>query len=212
MIERIDATRTLIRRLAGETQPVTRGRRHAPLLAFGIAGLLAFGQVLLLGVRPDLASALAGIGGQKIFAGAAMALCAAIACVEAARPDARAWLGAWLLAGLLAFAAPALLSEASAPTAASLLSDPAGPVCFTTIVAMALVPLAALLAGLRAGAPGSPLVAGIAAGALSGGLAACAYALHCTADTASIASFWYPAAVVASSLLGGLAGSRWLAW
>ena len=212
MTEPVDATRTLIRRLAGEPLPAARMRRRAPSLAVGIAGLLAFGQVLLLGLRPDLATALAGIGGQKIFAGGVMALCAAIACMEAARPDARAWFGAWLLPGLLAFAAPALLSDTALPAAASLLLDPAGPVCFTTIVAIALLPLAALLMGLRIGAPGSPLAAGLAAGALSGGLASCAYALHCTADTTSVASFWYPAAVVAASLLGGLAGSRWLAW
>lgn len=208
-----DATRALIARLTADGVGGAAPRPHALRWAMGIAALLALAPVVLfLGVRADLVPALAGIGGQKVVSGAVTALCACLACREAARPDARAWFWALLLPGVLAYVAPALLADAPLPAGAALLSDPAGPVCFGTILALALLPLAALIAGLRRAAPALPAGAGLAAGMLAAGLAACAYALHCTADTASVASFWYPASVVATALLGGVLGSRWLAW
>lgn len=208
-----DATRALIARLAAEGVADARSRPPALHAAMAIAALLALAPVVLvLGVRADLMPALSGIGGQKVAAGAVTALCAGLACREAARPDARAWSWALLLPGVLAFVAPALLADAPLPTGAALLADPAGPVCFGTILALALLPLAVVLAGLRRTAPAHPAAAGLAAGVLAAGLAACAYALNCTADTASVASFWYPASVVATALLGGMIGSRWLAW
>jgi hypothetical protein len=208
-----ETTRALIARLAAQAGPDARPRPPALPWAMAIAALLALAPVvLLMGVRTDLMPALAGIGGQKVVAGAVTALCAGLACREAARPDARARVWALLLPGVLAFVAPALLAEAPLPAGAALLADPAGPVCFGTIAALALLPLAVLMAGLRRTAPAHPAAAGLAAGALAAGLAACAYALHCTADTAGVASFWYPASVVATALLGSALGARLLAW
>lgn len=213
MNERTHATQALIRRLATEAADTPRWQSRALPLAMTIAALLAFGSVLaLMGVRGDLAAALGGIGGQKVLAGAVMALAAAVCCREAARPDARTWPRAFLFLGLLAFAVPALQGEAALPTWHMLVADPAGPVCFTTILAIAVAPLIVLMAGLRRTAPGRPRLAGLAAGAMAAGLASCAYALHCTADTVTVASFWYPASVVAAAAAGGLLGRRCLAW
>jgi hypothetical protein len=209
----MDATQALIRRLAAEPAGTSRARSLVLPAALAAAALLAFAPVLaLLGVRADLLSALGGLGGQKILAGAVTALGAAICWHEAARPDARTWYTLLLLVGLPAFATPALVSDTHLPAWSSLLSDPAGPVCFTTILVIGLLPLAVLVAALRQAAPGRPVLAGLAAGTLAAGLAACAYALHCTADTVGIASFWYPAGVAAIALSGGLVGARWLAW
>lgn len=213
MSERMDDTQALIRRLSAETAGTGSARSLALPAALLAATLLAFGQVLaLLGLRADFVPSLAGLGGQKILAGAVTALGAALCWREAARPDARTWPVVLLFLGLPAFAAPALVSDTALPDWWSLLSDPAGPVCFMTILAVGILPLAVLLVALRKTAPGSPALAGLAAGTLAAGLAACAYALHCTADTVGVASVWYPASVVAIALLGGLAGWRWLAW
>jgi hypothetical protein len=126
MSERVDATQALIRRLSAETAEAGRAQAFALPVAMALASLLAFGLVVaVLGVRADLVPALAGVGGQKILAGAIAALGAAAYCREAARPDARTWPIALLIPGLLAFIAPALLSDAPLPAWPSVLADPA---------------------------------------------------------------------------------------
>jgi hypothetical protein len=213
MSEPQDTTRAVIARLSVSGAAARDPRVLTLPRAAIVAALLALAPVIfVLGVRADLLSVLGDVGGQKALAGAALAVGAALYCRDAARPDARTWLAVLLLPGLISFVGPALLSDTPLPRGAAVLSDPAGPVCFATILMLALAPLGVLIAGLRNTAPARPFAAGLAAGALAAGLASCAYALHCTADSESVVAFWYPASVATAALFGALIGSRWLRW
>lgn len=84
--------------------------------------------------------------------------------------------------------------------------------CLTTIPLLSLLPVAALFTVLRGAAPTAPALAGAVAGLAGGGLAAAAYAVHCTEDSPLFYVTWYGLAIVIVTLVSALIGSRLLRW
>ena len=85
-------------------------------------------------------------------------------------------------------------------------------VCLVAIPTLAIVPLAAVLAILRSGAPASPALAGGAAGLLAAAAAAALYAFHCFDDSPLFVVTWYALAALPVIALGAVAGHRLLRW
>jgi hypothetical protein len=84
--------------------------------------------------------------------------------------------------------------------------------CLMMIPILSIPPLAVLVAALRAGAPGHPMLTGALAGAAAAGVAATFYASNCTDDSPLFVVTWYPLATAIVVVAGALAGRRWLRW
>ena len=104
-----------------------------------------------------------------------------------------------------------LLAISPAHWAERLVGNYAGT-CLIAIPLLSIVPLAALLIALRAGAPRIPASAGAVAGLLAGALSATLYATHCPDDSPLFVAVWYTLAVSLVTLAGALAGRRVLRW
>jgi hypothetical protein len=85
-------------------------------------------------------------------------------------------------------------------------------ICVANMVLLALPPLAAILFGLRFGAPTRPAPAGAAAGLLAGALSAGLYISHCPDDSPIFVAAWFTLAIAIVTALGALAGARVLRW
>ena len=85
-------------------------------------------------------------------------------------------------------------------------------ICLTAIPVLALAPLVAVLAALRAGAPASPALAGALGGLLAAMAGATLYAFHCFDDSPLFVVTWYTLATIPVVLIGALAGTRLLRW
>lgn len=84
--------------------------------------------------------------------------------------------------------------------------------CLLSIPLLALPMIGAGLLALRRGAPIQPAQAGLWVGLGAGGMAAAVYALHCTDDAALFHMTWYSTGILATGLLGGVLGTRFLHW
>lgn len=84
--------------------------------------------------------------------------------------------------------------------------------CLTVIPALSIVPLVGFVAALKRAAPASPGLAGALAGLCAGAIGATLYASHCIDDSPLFVMTWYSIAIGLVTLLGYLAGRRWLAW
>jgi hypothetical protein len=84
--------------------------------------------------------------------------------------------------------------------------------CLAMVPMLAAVPLAATLYCLRQAAPANPMRAGAVAGLVSGGLAACIYALHCTDDSPLFVALWYTLGVLIVSGVGAALAARLARW
>lgn len=84
--------------------------------------------------------------------------------------------------------------------------------CMTVIPTLAIVPLLAFFAALKRAAPANPGLAGALAGLAAGAIAATLYASHCTDDSPLFVIIWYPLAIGLVTVVGYLAGRRWLVW
>ena len=80
------------------------------------------------------------------------------------------------------------------------------------MVILSLPVTAALLFGLRYGAPTRPMMAGAGAGLLGGAVAASIYISHCPDDSPIFVAAWFTLAIVIATGIGALAGSRVLRW
>lgn len=124
------------------------------------------------------------------------------------------------LALVVAAAAPAIMLAA---LAAELMTVPRSEwllrlagvhwyICLMNMVLLALPMLAAILFGLRFGAPTRPALAGAAAGLLSGALSATLYISHCPDDSPIFVAAWFTLAIAIVTGIGALAGGRVLRW
>lgn len=84
--------------------------------------------------------------------------------------------------------------------------------CMGVIPVLSLMPLAVLLAALRAGASTAPRRTGALAGLLAGGIGALFYAAHCPDDSPLFVATWYTIAIGFVTAAGALAGPRVLRW
>ena len=84
--------------------------------------------------------------------------------------------------------------------------------CLLSISFLSLAPLGGAFYALRRGAPLRPGFAGAAAGLLASALAAMLYAFHCPDDSPLFGAIWYSAAIALVTVVGMIAGRRFLRW
>jgi hypothetical protein len=209
-------TDDLIGRLAADLAPADPWRVERRVVAAAVGGLALSLAVILatLGARPDLPATLTtGAGLLKFLGGGMAAMLAVRLGCRLSRPGLRPIFCPTTLAlalGVGALGAGAVLTEPSAPSLGAILR--AAPPCTWSIVALSVVPLAAALAALRAGAPERPALAGAAAGLGAGAVGALGYAVWCPADDPAYVAVAYGAALAASAVIGGAAGRFALRW
>jgi hypothetical protein len=211
-------TDALIAMLARGSPGVVPGAVERRLGATAAAGLaLALLAVLaLLGARADLAAAvqLPMFWGKLMVPLAVGALSWATVRRLASpgrRPGAAPVLAMALIASLWALAAVDV-AAAPAPSRPPLILGTSALPCVTLIALLSLPTLVALFVALRGLAPTRLPAAGAAAGALAGGVAAFAYALHCTEMTLPFMAIWYVLGMAIPTGLGALLAPRWLRW
>lgn len=186
-----------------------------PALALALA-VAVLAVWVALGFRDDL---LASLG--DLFSVMRFVLTAALGglgvrlALVLARPEGRSLARLWPVAVPVA-AALGLLVLAYGSTPAEgrqmALVGKTMTTCLVTIPLLSVLPVAAILAGLRRGATTSPALAGFAAGLGGSGLAAMAYALHCTEDSPLFYVTWYGLAIGGVTLAATLIGARVLRW
>jgi hypothetical protein len=211
-------THELIEALAADTGRVPTGALQRRLGLTTLAGA-AIALVLVLAwlkLRPDLGQAMGGgFFWIKALYTAALGLAGLWATARLAQPDvparpafliAFAAVAAFAIVGLIQF----LPMDAQARMAT--LRGVSWQVCSRNIVILAAPMLALSLWMLRWMAPTQPALAGFAAGAFSGGVAATVYGLHCPEATFVFVALWYTLGVVASGLIGAVAGRFVLRW
>jgi hypothetical protein len=210
-------TDDLIRALAqdGATRPPSLAWRLTTALVAGGAVAVAL-FALILGVRPDVVSALHTWRYVfKVLVAMTLSACALWACLRLAHPD-RSFRDVLVVLAI----APALLLlgigyELATVPSAQWYARAAGTnalLCLTAIPALSIASLVATLAALRTGAPRSPTASGAAAGLLAGALAATLYATHCPDDSPLFVAIWYPLAVALVALSGAALGRHVLRW
>lgn len=185
----------------------------------GLALLLAAGSaaaILLFGLAPraDLAAA-----AQTVLFGLKIALTATLVVAMLAmlkasfRPEAELPLAVLAVpACILLFAIGHELATQLPADYSSRLIGQNARLCLVWIPLMSLVPLAAFLTVLKAGAPAHPARAGAIAGLAAGSVAALFYALHCSDDSPLFVATWYTLALALVATTGALLGRRLLAW
>lgn len=209
-------TDNLIDALVADRMPRGKSLRWAlaaALLAGGLVSLVFF--LATLGVRADIEAALGTWRFELKVGLVLLALALAFSlCIALSRPVAPAHPARRLLP-LAALAVLAVAIELLALPAVSWTSRLVGSnalVCLVAIPTLAIVPLATVLAILRAGAPSSPTLAGGAAGLLAAAAAAALYAFHCFDDSPLFVVTWYALAALPVVALGAVAGNRLLRW
>ncbi len=210
-------TDELIRALAADREP----SGPAPALALALAGLAGFVVSVvifhwLVPLRPNLGDALVSYPFMlKPIEMGILVVAASLLLLRLASPGASVGRVIWLAGLVPAIMAGGLLVELVTVPRVQWLDRLAGEhwsICVMNMVILSLPMLAALLAGLRYAAPTRPAVAGAGAGLLAGAVAASIYISHCPDDSPLFVAAWFTLAIVISTALGAMAGSRILRW
>jgi len=211
-------TENLIRALAadGRLSSLSLVQTLGLWLLPGIAISVAI-YAALLGVRPDLSSALRD-DPRVFFKIALMLLLAALVLpltLQLIRPgvSVRGKLSMLMIVPLLMLVAILLELHAfpESEWGSRLLGHNAA-VCLVSIPLLGLAPLGVLLTALRNGASSRPGWAGAAAGVLAGAIGATLYATHCPDDSPFFVAVWYSLGIAFVTFIGYLAGRRVLRW
>ncbi|MGE0282905.1 MAG: NrsF family protein [Rhizobiaceae bacterium] len=210
-------TDDLIQALSADGQAAGMPMDRAWMLAVGAAIVLAaVAFFAMLGMRPDIASAMETVRFLFKFVVTGVLAGSALAVIQAAsRPEG---MGRKTL-GLLALA-PALLVGGIVLEMMVMPTDQwVGRLvgnnyllCMTFIPLIGLAPLVVFLAVLRHGAPARPGLAGAVAGIFAGGVAATFYAAHCADDSPMFVATWYSLAIALLAVVGAVGGrilARW---
>lgn len=211
-------TDELISLMATSNQPVDTGwLRRATWLAALLAMIAATIAVLLtLGARRDLAGAWATapvLG--KVLLGASVAGIALAVFQRSLRPglSPRGHLSLILLPIAAAvLSALVVLAQAPAGEWASFTFGRSWQACLIAVVLYGLIPLTAMIAVARRGAPVDLRLTGAAAGIASAALATIAYSVHCPEDTIPFIASWYPLAMGIMAAVGAFAFPRFVRW
>lgn len=209
-------TEDLIDALARNVEPAPPPRplrRAAYAVAPGLAVALLI-LAVLIGVRPDYASAMPAL---LMKAGASAVLAAACATWAAgALTPGRA------IGGRLGIAAALIGLTAGVGIAAGALSPPETrfavwlgggfPWCLVLIPLLAAPVAAGLVLLARRLAPVRLTMAGAGIGATSGAIGAMVYAMHCPVDEIAFVGTWYAVAIALCAGAGALVGARLLRW
>lgn len=211
-------TDDLIRSLAEDLEPVSRGAA-ARRLAIGLgAGAVVSAAIMLawIGPRPDLAHALVTpMFWVKFLYAALAALILAVATSRLSRPGAR--LGGLAVAIALPFALMGTMGAMRLAMAAraawhGLLMGDSADVCPWRIAILSLPLLAGAVWAVRGLAPTRLTLAGFLAGGTAGALGALIYGFHCPETAAPFVAIWYTLGMALVAALGGVLGARILRW
>jgi hypothetical protein len=196
-----------------------RSPKPRSVIALGLVlGAVAAGILFIcfLNPRPDIMQAAVTYRFLlKVVVALLIAASATVLAVDFARPEAVLRRRLYLIAVAPAMLAAASIAELIAMPEATWMPGMMGikPVfCVIMICLLSIGPLVAFLAALRSGAPSNPGVAGALAGLASGGIAAAIFVIHCPNDSPLFLIVWYSFAIGLVTLVGYLAGRRWLAW
>ncbi|MDE2577542.1 MAG: DUF1109 domain-containing protein [Hyphomicrobiales bacterium] len=209
-------TDDFIKALAGD-EAVERGviERSTLLGLAGAAVVAGLTFYATLGLRAGLTThAVAVSTAIKICVTAPLAFFGVVAALRLARPGAPHGLALFLLFTPLAVLLLLLGIDFGLHGLAdwrARLFGRTSSVCSALIVALSVLPFAALIHGLKNGASENPRLSGFVAGLAAAGVGATIYALHCPEDSALFMAAWYGAAALAMGVAGALAG-RLLRW
>jgi hypothetical protein len=210
-------TDDLIRALSADKEP----SGPAPGVALALAAAIGFvASVLvfhwLVPLRPNLGEAMHSFPFMlKPVEMGILVVASAIAVLRLAQPGASLGRVLWVAALVPAIMVGALGVEMVSVPRVLWLDRLAGAhwyICVMNMVILSLPMLAALLAGLRFGAPTRPMLAGAGAGLLSGAVAASIYISHCPDDSPIFVAAWFTLAILIATAIGAMAGSRVLRW
>jgi len=211
-------TEDLITTLSADVPPVPRhalSRRLAAGLVLGaLVTLLAVGAGL--GFRPDLWLAMHGaMFWIKWFYTGSLALCASLATLRLARPDAGMtgwlWVACLPVLGLMAISVEELASVPSSQWLAMWLGA-SWKVCSTNVFLLSVPIFAGLLWSFRRLAPTRLRLAGATAGLTAGAWGATLYCLHCPESSAIFVLTWYTLGMAVAAAVGAMLGPRLLRW
>mgnify|MGYP001200981103 CR=1 FL=1 len=199
-----------------DTLPRIRPARDvmlAVLVGLGAAFLL---MAVLLGPRPDLATALATpLFWQKAGALAALVAVAGLATHRAGLPGhplAMLERLRWLVPAWLAVATLVVLASTPAGERLAQFHSPTILVCLSMVPVFSMLPAAAMVWALRRAAPTDPPRAARAVGWTAGGIGALAYAFHCQVDQPGYVLVWYGLAIALTVAITQATATRWLRW
>jgi hypothetical protein len=185
----------------------------ALILAVAVAVLTVWAS---LGFRDDLLESLVDpVSVMRFVLTGALGLLGVRLAMVLARPEGRGLARLWPVAvpmlaalGLLIWAYIATPAEGRQMA----LVGKTMVTCLVMIPLLSVLPVAAILLGLRRGATTSPALAGFAAGIGGSGLAAMAYAMHCIEDSPLFYVTWYGLAIGGVTLVSTMIGARVLRW
>ena len=210
-------TEDLIEALAMEARPVSRHTVERGLAVGVLQGavLAMLAMTLLLGARPDLASAVTGAAfwGKAAYP-AALGVAGLIAAVQLARPDCRRVRGWWLLLApilILGLTAWGEFDQASAAGRVAPFPDEDWR-SVPLILMLAIPVLVSAMAAMRAMAPTRRLLAGGAVGLVAGATAAAIYSLHCRQSSWVYLLTHYTLAIALVAAIVAAIAPRLLRW
>lgn len=210
-------TDDLIRALSADNRPTG----PAPAVALALAGAAGLAVSILVfhwlvPLRPHLGEALRSYPFMlKPLEMGILVAASAVALVRLAQPGASLGRVLWVAALVPAIMVAAAGIELVTVPPIQWLDRLAGEhwhLCVMNMVLISLPLLAALLFGLRYGAPIHPTLAGAGAGLLSGAVAASIYISHCPDDSPLFVAAWFTLAILISTVIGAIAGHRLLRW
>lgn len=210
-------TDDLIRALAADREPTG----PAPGLALALAGAAGFVLSVLLflwlvPLRPHLGELMHSFPFMlKPIEMGILVVASAVLVLRLARPEGSLGRVLWLVALVPAIMAAALIFEMASVPRVLWLDRLAGVhwyICVMNMVILSLPVTAALLFGLRHGAPARPALAGAGAGLLGGAIAASIYISHCPDDSPIFVAAWFTLAIAIATCIGAFAGGRLLRW
>lgn len=205
----------LIARLSADLVPVRPDALRNRLLLGLAAGVIlaAMAMVAWLGLRPDLAQAIATpIFWAKFAFTFVLAGLGLLAALRLSRPAGRlrdAIVGVFAVIAITGAAGIVQILSSAPEDVRGLVIGGSALVCPFYIVALSAPVLAVSIAVMRRLAPTNLAAAGFAAGLLSGAAGAWVYAFHCTESGLPFITLWYTAGILATALIGAALG-RWL--
>lgn len=211
-------TDDLVDLLARGTLDTDPDRVARSLVLASAAGLVATvaAMLLLLGPRPDLATAMSlPMFWMKLAIPLLVAAAATVAVARLARPGMRARGAAAAIAAIaLVLWTTAGVDLLGAPAGARLVrvTGLSALPCVVSIAVLSIPLCVALFVAMRRLAPTRLRAAGAAAGGLAGALAAVVYAWHCNEMTIPFLAAWYVAGMAIPAVVGALLGHRLLRW
>jgi hypothetical protein len=211
-------TDDLIRSLSSDVQPVPRGtlgrRIGVGILGGGVVTLVLV--VTVLGIRPDLHSAMYGFPfWMKWIYTMSLGVGAVYGVRRLARPTSSSLRGLWWLAvPVLLLAGIGIGELASTPTRdwLAMWLGHSWKICPWLVLTLAMPIFIGLLWSFRRLAPTRLREAGAVAGLAAGAWAATIYCLHCPEVSAIFVLTWYSLGILLAAGVGALIGPRLMRW